>query len=396
MSKKDLFGDDVEETKNMDSFEDLLRESYKPAKKLSVGDKFNGEILSIGKDEVFISTSTPVDGALPIRELLNEKKEQPYKVGDLIEVQVIRLRENEILLKKAGSLGTNDDVDSLEDAFDMEIPVAGKVTEVTKGGYRISLSGKTAFCPLSQLDYRNQNEPESYIGKKFDFLITQFENQGRNIVVSRRKLLDLQKAENEGSFLQTHKVGDELEGEIFRLEKYGAFMRSPQGIEALIPISELAWGRLKDSSEAVSIGQKVKAKILKIEDGERMRISASLKQGEGEQNNPWFSIHEKFPVGSQHEGTIERKEPYGLFVNIAPGLTGLMPRSKWRDSLDAQKLENAKKGEKLRIQIDEILYEDRKMSFGLPTEETDDSWKKHQTQGSFSTLGDAFKNFKKS
>ena len=126
-------------------------------------------------------------------ELLDENKQLKYKVGDRLDVVVVKTKGGEIRVAKKGSRQSNADLDSLEDAFDMELPVAGTVTEVVNGGFRVSVQNKLAFCPISQMDYKIGDAAE-YIGKKFDFVITKFEASGRNIVVSRRKLLDLEKA----------------------------------------------------------------------------------------------------------------------------------------------------------------------------------------------------------
>lgn len=398
MSKKDIFGD--EETLNTrEDFEQMLNDSFTGgARRLKTGDNVRGEILSIGKEEAFMSTGTPVDGAIPVRELLDDKKQLKYKVGDVIDAKVVRVREGEILLKPAGSLSSSGDLESLEDAFDMELPVEGRVTEAVKGGFRVQIQGKMAFCPISQIDSKFVKEGAEFIGQKFDFIITQFEERGRNIVVSRRKILDLKKAESEGEFLQKHKMGDILHGKISRIEKYGAFVELNSGIDGLIPISELAWGRINDPSEIVRLGQEVDVSLLRAtEEGDRLRISLSLKQAGGE-GDPWMKVPMRYPVGSQHEGTIERKETYGLFVNLAPGITGLLPRSKWRDRIDGGQFDNRKKGERLLIQIDEINLEDKRLTLTPPDEATDLSWQQHSGSGKsgLGTMADLLKDFKPS
>lgn len=396
MSKKDIFGDE-EAGSTREDFEQMLNESFTGGtRKLKTGDNLRGQILSIGKEEAFVSTGTPVDGAIPVRELLDDKKELKYKVGDMIDIKVVRVREGEILLKPAGSLSSSGDLDSLEDAFDMELPVEGRVTEAVKGGFRVQIQGKMAFCPISQIDSKFVKEGAEYIGQKYDFIITQFEERGRNIVVSRRKILDLKKAESEGEFLQKAKIGDILHGKITRMERYGAFVSLDNGLDGLIPISELAWGRINDPSEIVQLGQEVDVALLRAtEEGDRVKISLSLKQAGGE-GDPWMKVPVRYPVGSQHEGTIERKETYGLFVNLAPGITGLMPKSKWRDLIDGGKYESKKKGEKVMIQIDEINLEDKRLTLSPPNEATDMSWQQHSGSGKtgLGTMADLLKDFK--
>ncbi|WP_413944303.1 S1 RNA-binding domain-containing protein [Bdellovibrio sp. HCB-162] len=391
MSKKDIFGDDIEETKDMASFEELFAQSEQGLKtRVSVGDQIRGEILSIGKEESFVSTGTPVDGLIFTKDLMDENKEVKYHVGDMIDVVVISAKGGEIRLAKKGS--KNASTDSLEDAFDMELPVTGTVMEAVNGGLRVNIQGKTAFCPISQIDSKFVQDTAEYIGRKFDFLITQMDK--RNMVVSRRKLLDLQKAENEGVFMEKRKVGDILEGRITRLEKFGAFVELEAGVEGMVHLSELTWSRVHSPQEVVSAGQTVTVKILKIEDVDgRLKISLSMKQADGD-GNPWNSVPAKFPVGTVVNGKVEKKETYGLFVNIAPGITGLLPKSKWRDHVDGAQFENKKRGDEIVVQIDEIKFEDKKISLGVPGAGEDHSWRSHQpTSGSgFGSLGDALKN----
>ncbi|WP_347356515.1 S1 RNA-binding domain-containing protein [Bdellovibrio sp.] len=397
MSKKDIFGDDVPATKDFASFEELFAQSEKGLKtRLSVGDQVHGEILSIGKEEAFVSTGTPTDGMILTKDLLDENKEVKYKVGDYIDCVVTSIKGGEVRLAKKGSL--NASTDSLEDAFDMELPVEGRVTETCNGGFRVSIQGKTAFCPISQIDSRFVQDANEYVGKKFDFMITQLDPKGRNIVVSRRKVLDLQKAENEGTFMLKHQPGALLEGKIMRLEKFGAFVELEAGIEGLIHVSELSWSRVHDPKEVVMAGQPVTVKLLKMEeiDG-RLKISLSLKQADGA-GNPWMTVPQKFPVGTVVQGKVEKKETYGLFVNIAPGVTGLLPRSKWRDSVEAAQYENKKRGDDVTVQVDQILFEEKKISLGLPGEAEDMSWKSHSTAASgLGAMADALKglNLKK-
>lgn len=399
MSKKDIFGDDIVEQKDFSSFESLFAESSAAGLKtsLKVGDNFTGEILSIGKEEAFVSTGSTVDGMIATRDLLDENKEVKYKVGDQIECVVISNKGGELRVAKKGALGA--DADSLEDAFDMELPVEGRVTEAVNGGFRVQIMGKTAFCPISQIDSRFVQDGSDYINKKFDFIITKFEKKGRDLVVSRRKLLEVQKAEFEGAFMQEHQPGALLEGKIMRVEKFGAFVDLGNGVEGLVHVSEISWNRVHDAKEVVMPGQSVTVKLLKTEEVDgKLKISLSLKQADGA-GNPWMQVPQDFPVGKVVKGTVEKKEVYGLFVNIGPGVTGLLPKSKWRDSLDAASYENKKRGDEVMVQIDEIMFEEKKISLGLPGVADDMSWKSHTTAKSdgFGSMADAFKglNIKK-
>ncbi len=394
MSKKDIFGDEIVAKNDFENFEQLFAQSEQNlGRRLSVGDKFTGEILSIGKEEGFVATGTQHDAMIPTRDLLDDNKELKYKVGDQIEVVVVSLRGGEVRVARKGSKAAADMTDSLEDAYDMELPVEGRVTEIVKGGFRVNVQGKTAFCPISQIDLKFTTDQSEYVDKKFEFMITQFDKKGRNIVVSRRKMLELQKAENEGAFMQKHEMGALLNGRISRVEKFGAFVELEPGIDGLIHVSELSWSRVHDAAEVVSVGQSVQVKLLKVEelDG-RLKISLSLKQADGE-GNPWMSVPTKFPVGTTVKGKVEKKETFGLFVSLAPGITGLLPKSKFRDSADASQYENKKRGDEITVQVDQVLFEDRKISLRIPGEVEDTSWTQHTgaKPSGFGSLGDALK-----
>lgn len=392
MSKKDVFGDEVATNTKSQDFGSMFEESMGGiGKKLSTGFAYTAEILSISKEEAFVSTPSHQDAMILRNDLLDENKELKYKVGDKLDVVITSVRGSEIRVTRAGMKKSNPDMDSLEDAHDMELPVEGRVLEVCNGGFRVEIMKKTAFCPLSQMDYKVLDQP-SYVGKKFDFLITQFDPRGRNLVVSRRKLLDLQKAENEGTFLSNTKVGDILTGTVKRFEKFGAFIELGGGVEGLCHISEIGWSRIQDPSEVLGLNQTVQVKVLKVEDVDgRVKISLSVKQAGGD-GDPWNMVPEKYKVGSVHTGIVEKKEQYGLFVSIAPGITGLLPRAKWRDSADAATYENKKKGDTFPVSVDEVLFEQKRISLGIPGMAEDNSWRDHSAAtsqkgaaGSFTT-----------
>ncbi len=193
MSKKDIFGDEIKE--NESDFASLFENSIaRASKSLRTGDQFKAEILSIGQEEAFVSTGTPQDAVILRTDLLDAENKLQYKVGDIIDVVVVRVKGGEIRVTRKGSKKAATDLDSLQDAFDMELPVQGRVLELVKGGFRIDMQGQKAFCPISQIDSHFVKSGEEFVGKKFDFLITQLDEQGRNIVISRKKLLQLQKA----------------------------------------------------------------------------------------------------------------------------------------------------------------------------------------------------------
>lgn len=399
----------------------MLEESFKKKpKRFSVGDKVKGEVLVVGKEDVFVSIGSAGqsrDGIVPRRELSDAQGACKHKVGDILDLYVTVVRGNDVFLSPNPT--SKNLADDLEDAFDMMLAVEGRVAEVCKGGFRVSIMGKLAFCPVSQMDLKFVEQPEEYVGKRFEFKITQFSEGGRNIVVSRRKLLEEQQELSAATFSQDRKVGDVIPGRVSRLEKFGAFVEIAPGVDGLLHVSELAWSRVGDPSEVVQPGQELSVKIIKIEGGggEKLKISLSLKQVEGRPDAPaegreagsasnssntsgpsdpshsWMQIAQKYPVGSVVQGKVERKASYGLFVSLEGNITGLLPKSKAAENPDFP-FAKLKIGDSVKVQISEVRASERRISLSPPGEDNGDAdWKTFSAQntatksGSLGTLG---------
>jgi small subunit ribosomal protein S1 len=394
--------DDLDGKPSADSGEDfasMLGESLKnPAKKLKVGDKIRGKILVLGQEEVFVSTGTQHDGVISRRELLDAEGNMPYSRDDMIELFVTQVKGGEIRLSK--SVTDRTQAADLEEAFAHSRPIPGRIAEVCKGGVRVNIKGKLAFCPISQIDVKHVENPEEYVGKSFDFRITQLTEGGRNIVVSRRKLLEEEREVGTTSFLAENADGKVVPARITRFEKFGAFAELSPGVEGLIHISEIAWSRIGDPSEVLQIGQTVDVKILKRElVGGRAKISLSVKQAAPREeraaesstaakDDPW----KKFTVGQVFSGKVARKELYGLFVQIEPGVTGLLHKSHTLDAPEFH-FEKIRVGDTVSVQIGEIRLAERQISLTLPKDPDADSWRDHRLETkSFGTLGDQLKS----
>jgi small subunit ribosomal protein S1 len=352
-----------EKVQKRSEFAQMLEDSFKSkSKRLSVGDKVRGEVLLVGKEEVFVSTGTMTDGVVSRRDLVDESGKVPYKVGDSLDLFVTQIRGSEIFLSpKPTSKNLADD---LEDAFDMMMPIEGRVAEVCKGGFRVAFGAKLAFCPISQMDSKRIDTPEDYVGKKFEFRITQFSERGRNIVVSRRKLLEEERGLTQESFLSEHKAGDVVRGTIRRLEKFGVFVEVAPGVEGLAHISELSWSRVNDPQEVTSVGQEVSVKILKIEKQEdQTRISLSIKQA-GEQ--PWDNMPSQVREGQVVEGKVTRCMKFGAFVELIPGVEGLIPLSEMSYTKRVVRSDELfKEGEKILVKVKEIESGTRRILLSL-------------------------------
>jgi len=387
---KDIFGDDIQDSSKK-TFEDFLAGAN--IVQLKPGARVSGTILSITGDAVLIDVKAPVDGVLPKREILDGQGVAKHKVGDVIPCVVKRVTSDEVMLKFDGATISIGEQADLEDAFDHETPVEGRVTEEVKGGFRVLLAGNIkAFCPLSQMDYKVA-EPSAYINNKYEFIVVKLEAGGRNVVVSRRRALDSLKVEREAQFLKEVKPSDLLPAEVVRIEKYGAFVRLKNwGLDGLVPLSELAWVRVKKAEEVVTLGQEIQVMLLSTSETEegRLRLNFSLKQA-GSEGDPWGKVALQFSVGSVCDGMVEKKENFGYFIQLIPGVTGLLPKSAYTDDINSKDFENKKRGDLIRLVVREINFEDKKILLGLVSD-SDEPFVMPNQRKSIGTFGDLIKN----
>jgi small subunit ribosomal protein S1 len=310
-------------TENMENFAEMLN-SYSPesASDIQVGDKIRGKIISIEKDTVFVDTHTKMDGVVEKSELLDENGKMAYTEGDGIELYVVAVREDEIRLSKILSGMANFAV--LKDIFDKSVPVEGKVLETCKGGLRVEVMGRKAFCPASQIDINFAENMEAYVGETYPFLITRLDKGDRNIVVSRRHLLNQKQQESRRQFYNGLQPGQIMEGKVTKVMPYGVFVELHPGVDGLVHVSELSWSRVQDPQTVISAGEMLSVKVVEIENHEtsnQAKISLSVKQLTAD---PWLSAGDRFKVGDKIEGVVTRCAKFGAFVEIAPGIEGLV------------------------------------------------------------------------
>jgi small subunit ribosomal protein S1 len=347
------------------SFAEMLAESEMNAgPELKAGEKVRGRVISIGKDQVYIDTGTKIDGVADKSDFLNDEGRLEIQEGDMVELFVVSRNQGEIRL--ASSFGAHGGVEQLNQAMEQEIPVQGKIKETCKGGYRVQVMGNhLAFCPMSQVDSRVIDEPSDLVGETFLFLITRVEENGRNVIVSRRALQDKEQAASLEDFKQSVEPGDELKGKVTRIEPYGAFVEIAPGLEGLIHISEMSWSRSLKPEEIVSPGNFVSVRLLGIEEKDRgqTRISLSMKQA---QADPWDDVQERFEQGTEVDGTVTRAVPFGVFVEIAPGIEGLVHISEMSYLKRVNKPEDeVETGQKIRVRIKGIDADERRISLSM-------------------------------
>jgi small subunit ribosomal protein S1 len=280
-------------------------------KTLQQGEMLRGTIVSISGDDAYISYGGPSEAVIDTAEL------EGLDVGDPIEATVVKtgseIRVSRKLIKGRASL------DSLRAAFENRLPVEGKVTGRNKGGFEVSVAGMRAFCPLSQIALGKIENPDAFVGQTIEFRVTELSDDGRRIVVSRAALL---KEEAAGRAAETRGrivPGAELTGRVKTLTPFGAFV-DLGGVDGLLHVSEMSRRRVTDPKDVVQIGQEVRVKVIKVEnDGKR--ISLSMKDQEPD---PWHDVAERFAPGTEFTGRIVRSTDFGYFVEVEPGVDGLV------------------------------------------------------------------------
>lgn len=301
-----------------------LLDAYSPTDKteMRLGDKVRGKIISISKDTIFVDIGNKIDGTVETAEMLDKNKQLPHKEGDTIELYVVGLSEDEIRLSNAFSGAGSFNL--LKEAYENAVPVEGKILETCKGGLRVEVMGRKAFCPASQIDINFVETVEDYVGQTHQFLISQVDARDKNVVISRRALLSKELGKSKKQFFAGLQIGDVLDGRITKLMPYGLFVELDPGVDGLVHVSELSWSRVEDPQTFGSIGEPVRVKVIDIETPEasdNLKISLSIKKVS---DDPWLSADDQFKVGHKVKGTVTRCAKFGAFVEIADGIEGLV------------------------------------------------------------------------
>ncbi len=337
---------------------------------IQVGDRIKGRILSIGREHIFVDTGHKLDGVIERAELAGEDGSIPFEVGDTIDAFVMSKKGGEIRLSKAisgiGGLAI------LQEALEKGVPIEGKVLEQVKGGYRVEVVKRRAFCPFSQMDLYRVEDPNIHVGRTYLFLITELEEDASNVIVSRRTLLEQERLAAREAFFGTMQAGAVLEGTVSRIMPYGALVELAEGIEGMVHVSEMSWSRTLSPEDILHIGEKIEVKVLSVEDDEksgRKRISLSMKQLE---EDPWNTVLNRFKPGDRLRAKVTRIADFGVFVEIAPGIEGLVHISEMSYTKRVKRPEDlVGPGDEVDVMIKDISPESRKISLSMKEAEGD-------------------------
>jgi len=341
-------------------------------KKISVGDSVRGRVIALGQTSAFVAIGGKGEATIDLAEFRDPVSGEPQlAIGDEIEATVTDdgSQSGAVFLSRVFGRGGHLP-NELERALELKVPVEGVVTGENKGGFDVQIGAVRAFCPGSQIDRRRgERTPAStFIGQRFLFRVTKVDNGGRNIVVSRREILEEAAQEDAARTWAALHVGAVVSGTVSSLQDFGAFV-DLGGVEGLIHISQLGYGRVKHPGDVLQVGETVQVQVTKIDEPsatdsrKRRQVGLSLK---ALATDPWATAAERFAVGSSVTGKVTRLEPFGAFVEIAPGLEGLVHISKI--SLD-RRLSHARQalnlGDAVQVTILSVDEAGRRLSLSL-------------------------------
>src|ERR671931_272623 len=333
------------------------------------GEVVKGTVVTVTKDYAVVDVGYKSEGQIPISEFTNPRGEVSVKAGDVVEV-LLESRENDtgmvVLSKeKADKMRIWDEISA---ACERDEIVKGTIVGRVKGGLSVDI-GVKAFLPGSQVDIRPVRNLDQYIGKDFEFKVIKFNKKRGNIVLSRRVLLEKEREELKKETLKNLKEGAILKGVVKNLTDYGAFI-DLGGIDGLLHVTDMSWGRIGHPSEMFEVGQEVRVVVLKFDPASE-RVSLGLKQIEA---NPWTLLEDKYPIGSVIRGEVRNVTDFGIFVGVEEGIDGLVHVSdiSWTQRIKHPG-ELYKKGDELEAVVLNIDVENERFSLGIK-QLTPDPW----------------------
>ncbi|HRC56579.1 MAG TPA: S1 RNA-binding domain-containing protein [Kofleriaceae bacterium] len=332
-------------------------------KRPRVGDLVSGTIISIGKDAVFVDIGGKAEGTLDRAQVEDRDGKMIVAIGETVEARVAQDAGGVLSLRIKVMRGPEAKAE-LVSAQEMGLPVEGLVTEVVKGGLSVDVAGVRGFCPASQIDNRFVEDLAGFVGQRLTFRISRYEPGGRgNLVLSRRVLLEEEREKIAAKTREHLKVGATMRGKVVGFKPFGAFV-DLGGIEGMLHVSELGFSRVERPEDVLALGQEVDVAVLKIEPGDKgQRIALSLKALAAD---PWHDASRTLVDGARIKGKIVRMQPFGVFVEVAPGIEGLVHISE----LGAGRRINhprevVSEGQEVEVQVMGVDPERRRVSLSM-------------------------------
>ena len=345
----------------LESFSDLFEKSFEKINNLE-GSVVEGRVISVEKEAIIVDIGLKSEGRILKREFGNEEKTESIKIGDSVEVYIERLEDsngNTILSREKAR--REEAWVELEKFHKEEKIVTGVILGRVKGGFTVDIDGATAFLPGSQVDIKPIKDFHSIMNIPQKFQILKMDKKRGNIVISRRAVLEENRAEARSEIVSNIQEGQTLEGIVKNITDYGAFV-DLGGVDGLLHVTDISWRRINHPSEALKLGDNVKVKVIKFND-ETKRISLGIKQLN---EDPWQNIHERFPIGSKISGVVTNITDYGSFVELEDGIEGLVHVSEmsWtKKNVHPNHLLSS--SEKIEVMVLEIEEDKRRISLGI-------------------------------
>lgn len=353
-----------DQSSEMNGMNEMMEEIEKSMVRLHSGDIVKGHVINVTQDEVVVNLGYKSDGIISRDEVTKEvAADLPghFAVGDEIEVCVLQVDDGDgnVLLSRKKVDAMQEWVE-LAEAQEKEEMILVEMKEVVRGGMIAFYKNVKCFIPASQLSDRYVDDLSVFVGQKSNVRILEMDRRRSKIILSRKAVIQVEKEMKKKDLLKTLEKGQIVEGQVKQITNFGAFV-DIGGIDGLIHISELSWGRVKHPSDVLSIGQDVKVEVLDFEESSE-RISLSLKSTQPE---PWKVASDKYQVGQVIEGEVVRLVDFGAFVEIEPGLDGLVHISQISEAHVAKPSDVLQKGQKVEVKILDINVEDQRMSLSM-------------------------------
>ncbi|MFN3535242.1 MAG: 30S ribosomal protein S1, partial [Desulfatiglandales bacterium] len=340
------------------SFEELYRESLKQPQE---GEIIKGTVVHIGEEFVVVDVGFKSEGQIPIKEFLDPEGNVAVRVGEEVDVLVEKKDDEEGIIvlskEKAAALKVWE---TIKEVYEKDGVIKGRITEKVKGGFTVDI-GIPAFLPGSQVDVKPVKDMDSLIGAQLEFKIVKYNKRRHNVVLSRRMLIESEITREREKLMESLKEGAILEGKVKNITEFGLFV-DLGGLDGLVHITDISWGRIKHPSDLYKVGDPVKVKVLSY-DSEGQKISLGIKQLIPD---PWADVEERFPVGKKVKGKVVSLSGYGAFVELSKGVEGLVHVSEmsWVKKLKhpGQML---KVGQEVEAMVLEVDREKRRISLGV-------------------------------
>lgn len=322
-------------------------EASQKVKRIERGQTVEGIVVTIGPEVALVDVGSKSEAAIDVSELKNDVGDLEVAIGDRILATVVST-EGGLTLSRRLARGAAT-TQQLEDAFRSGLPVEGRVERAIKGGYEVRIARQRAFCPLSQIDIVRTADPAQHEGRVYQFRIIEFKDGGRNLVVSRRVLLEDEQRASAAEARRSIVAGAVITGRVTSVREFGAFVDLGGGVQGLLHVSEMGWSRVSDTSQVVRPGDEITVKVLRV-DEDTQKIALGLKQL---MDDPWSNVQATYEAGQLRTGRVTRVAEFGAFVELEPGVEGLIPLSETGLSRD----ENVKKAFPAGRQLEVVVLE---------------------------------------